>query len=145
MKVLFRASFLAAICVSMLTWGVGCEDIPSSANEEETTAAVATDTTNAEPTVSEQPDPNGNTVSALVISGPTDPIELVEDDETVSITLDGAVGNVTWRVSDQARGELVEGTESAQGVAYRRISSGDNVVTARDAEDRTVNLVIKQP
>ena len=150
MKFLLRASILAAMCCSLVILGTGCEEIPDSQNGEETTTAGATATTTANTAVSGPTNTgaaggNNNAVSELVVSGPTDPIELVNDDETVSITLDGAVGAVTWRVSDDTRGELVEGTASAQGVAYRRISSGDNVVTARDARDRTVNLVIKQP
>ncbi len=92
--------------------------------------------------VIKQPAAEPAEVEPLVLSPDGIP-EIAADGTIIELSLSGAVGTVTWSVEDSGRGEIV--TSSSTGATYRRLSAGDNVVTATDSASRSAFKVIKQP
>ncbi len=133
MKNVFRLALLSCICVLLGFAGIGCEDKPNTDGlsdffDGDIFAEVA----------------DGVEPGQLPMRiGPSGEITLNNDGDMVEITLEGASGPVSWDLPLSSRGQLV--TRSLTGATYRRLSGGDNVVTATDRSGRSVSKVIKQP
>ena len=71
------------------------------------------------------------------------PSQLLHNLDLAILTASGGTGPYKWKVQE-ANGDLV-GSDTGTSVSYKRISSGDNIVTVTDSLGATAMVLIKQP
>jgi hypothetical protein len=71
------------------------------------------------------------------------PAQIDNNLDLAILTASGGTGPYKWKVQE-ANGDLV-GSDTGTSVSYKRISSGDNIVTVTDSLGATAMVLIKQP